>query len=99
MKMAGVSTLESVKEYYGKILATNRDLKTTACCATEVLPPEIRKIATSLHPEVNERFYGCGCPLPPVLEGKTVLDLGSGSGRDCFILSKLVWPEGTRGWR
>jgi arsenite methyltransferase len=28
------------------------------------------------------------------LEGKTVLDLGSGSGRDCFILSKLVGPKG-----
>ncbi|RGB28313.1 hypothetical protein C1646_767958 [Rhizophagus diaphanus] len=31
--------------------------------------------------------------VPPELEGKTVLDLGSGSGRDCFILSKLVGPN------
>jgi SAM-dependent methyltransferase len=32
--------------------------------------------------------------LPPALEGATVLDLGCGSGRDTFILSKLVGPNG-----
>ena len=28
------------------------------------------------------------------LEGLRILDLGSGSGRDCFILSKMVGPNG-----
>jgi SAM-dependent methyltransferase len=41
-----------------------------------------------------EKFYGCGSPIPPAIEGKVVLDLGSGSGRDSFILSRLVGPRG-----
>lgn len=40
------------------------------------------------------RFFGCGLPFPAKLEGCRVLDLGSGSGRDCFAFSKLVGPSG-----
>jgi len=39
-------------------------------------------------------YYGCGLIAPPLLEGTNVLDLGSGTGRDCFVLSKLVGPKG-----
>ena len=88
------STLEKVREYYGKVLATNKDLQTSACCTAESPPERIRSIIREIHPEVLEKFYGCGSPIPPHLEGKTILDLGSGSGRDCFILSKLVGPTG-----
>ena len=28
------------------------------------------------------------------MEGKTILDLGSGAGQDCFVLSKLVGENG-----
>lgn len=86
--------LESVKEYYGKVLQTSNDLKTNACCLTDSMPKYIRDIIKEIHPEVIEKFYGCGSPIPTNLEGKTVLDLGSGSGRDCYILSKLVGPTG-----
>lgn len=86
--------LESVKEYYGKVLQTTNDLKTNACCLTDTMPKEIREILKEIHPEVVEKFYGCGSPIPTNLEGKTVLDLGSGSGRDCYLLSKLVGPTG-----
>lgn len=40
------------------------------------------------------RFFGCGLPFPAKLEGCRVLDLGSGSGRDCFAFSKLVGESG-----
>ena len=40
------------------------------------------------------RFYGCGLVVPEALEGMHVLDLGSGSGQDCFVLSKLVGENG-----
>ena len=40
------------------------------------------------------RYYGCGLVIPEKLEDMKVLDLGSGSGRDCFALSKLVGPNG-----
>jgi len=86
--------LESVKEYYGKTLSTSKDLKTNACCLADSAPKKIKEILKDIHPEVIEKFYGCGSPIPEDLEGKTVLDLGSGSGRDCYILSKLVGPNG-----
>lgn len=37
-----------------------------------------------------KKFYGCGNPIPLGIEGLSVLDLGSGSGRDCYIVAKLV---------
>lgn len=40
------------------------------------------------------RFYGCGVVVPECLEGCRMLDLGSGSGRDCFMLSQLVGENG-----
>lgn len=92
--MREFNTKESVQEYYGKILQTKKDLQTSACCTAEALPKHLRPLAASVHPEVTEKFYGCGSPIPDVLEGKTVLDLGSGTGRDCFILSKLVGEKG-----
>ena len=89
-----MQVLESIKDYYGRVLKTNRDLKTGACCSGDSFAPPIREILKQIHPDVVAKFYGCGSPIPPELTGRTVLDLGSGSGRDCFILSKLVGPGG-----
>ncbi len=90
-----MESLDSIKEYYGKVLKSNADLKTTACCTAESIPLHLRDILKQLHDEVITKFYGCGSPIPFLdLEGKTVLDLGSGSGRDCYLLSKLVGPKG-----
>ncbi|WP_462137250.1 methyltransferase domain-containing protein [Candidatus Mycalebacterium sp.] len=87
-------TLEMVKRYYGKVLKSSTDLKTNACCCAEP-DPEIAGVASQIHEEVVSRSYGCGSVIPPVLEGMRVLDLGSGSGRDAFILSKLVGESGS----
>ena len=86
--------LDNIRDYYGRVLKTNRDLKTGACCSGDAFAPPVREILKQIHPDVIAKFYGCGSPIPPELTGKTVLDLGSGSGRDCFILSKLVGPTG-----
>ncbi len=85
---------ESVREYYGRVLGTSADLKTSACCLAESMPEHHREIVGRIHPEVLEKFYGCGSPIPPELEGRVVLDLGCGSGRDAYLLSKLVGPGG-----
>jgi arsenite methyltransferase len=45
-------------------------------------------------PEVIERDYGCGDPSRYVREGETVLDLGSGTGKICFIAAQIVGPKG-----
>lgn len=44
--------------------------------------------------EIIERDYGCGDPSPYVRQGETVLDLGSGAGKLCYILSQAVGPGG-----
>ncbi|PJZ69410.1 methyltransferase type 11 [Leptospira perolatii] len=88
------SELEIVKDYYGKTLKSNLDLQTNACTVSQSPPKYLKEILQNIHEEVKEKFYGCGSPIPYDLEGKTVLDLGSGSGRDCFVLSKLVGATG-----
>ena len=84
----------AVRSYYGETLQSSRDLRTTACCSIDAMPDYLRTILKQLHPEVRDRFYGCGSPLPPALDGMTVLDLGCGSGRDAYLLSKLVGERG-----
>lgn len=84
----------AVRTYYGETLRSSTDLRTSACCAPGTMPAHLQGILAQLHPEVRERFYGCGSPIPPALIGATVLDLGCGSGRDCYLLSKLVGPQG-----
>ena len=44
--------------------------------------------------EIIEKDYGCGDPSKHVHEGETVLDLGSGAGKICYILSQKVGPKG-----
>lgn len=83
-----------VKDYYSKVLESKKDLKTSACCPAEALPKHIRSFAAKVAPEIIEKFYGCGVPLPSALEGKTVLDLGCGTGRDAYILAQLVGESG-----
>ncbi len=85
---------EEIKDYYGKELSNSADLKTNACCTMEA-PPEYIKVALSnIHEEVKAKYYGCGLVIPEELEGLKILDLGSGSGRDCYILSQLVGQKG-----
>lgn len=87
-------TLEDVQDYYGKVLETNDDLKTSACCPLEAPPPRVQALLKNVHDTVQEKFYGCGSPLPMAAEGCTVLDLGCGTGRDVFILSQIVGEKG-----
>ncbi|MDR1690710.1 MAG: methyltransferase domain-containing protein, partial [Candidatus Methanoplasma sp.] len=87
-------TIEQVKDYYGKKLKSKDDLKTGSCCCTERPSDEIKDVLTLIADEIQSRFYGCGSPLPPMLEGMTVLDLGCGTGRDVYIASKLVGESG-----
>ncbi|MBM9548032.1 methyltransferase domain-containing protein [Leptospira sp. 201903074] len=90
-----LETLEAVQNYYGKVLQTNKDLKTTACCSIESLPPAYLPFITKIHPIVKDKFYGCGSPFPPALSGRSILDLGCGSGRDVYLLSQLVGESGS----
>lgn len=86
--------LDQVKDYYGKVLQSSEDLQTNACCTDINLPDYLKKALANVHDEVLARYYGCGLVNPEQLKGCRVLDLGSGSGRDAYVLSQLVGKEG-----
>ncbi|MBI3676989.1 MAG: methyltransferase domain-containing protein [Proteobacteria bacterium] len=88
-------SLEAIRRYYGEVLNSSADLQTSACCIAEPPEPHIALALANVHEEIKTRFYGCGSPIPLVLEGARVLDLGCGTGRDCYILSQLVGPSGS----
>jgi arsenite methyltransferase len=44
--------------------------------------------------EVIERDYGCGDPSRYVRKGDTVVDLGSGGGKICYMAAQIVGAEG-----
>ena len=90
-----VDAHDRLKAYYGKILESSKDLKTSACCCSEeCVPIEVKSILKEIDDEIVDRFYGCGSPIPPVLKGCTVLDLGCGTGRDVYVASKLAGENG-----
>jgi len=91
---ADVAFHEMVSEYYGKTLQTNADLKTNACCASEAPPLTIREALKKVPDEILSKYYGCGSPLPFGIEGLKILDLGSGSGQDCYVAAQLVGENG-----
>jgi SAM-dependent methyltransferase len=60
------------------------------CCPIDYDPRYLRVIPE----EVLARDYGCGDPSRYVRPGETVLDLGSGTGKICFIAAQVVGAEG-----
>ncbi len=60
------------------------------CCPVDYDPRYLAAIPA----EVLERDYGCGDPSRHLLPGETVLDLGSGTGKICFIASQVVGAQG-----
>jgi len=60
------------------------------CCPNHYDPERLKSIPR----EVIEKDYGCGDPTPWLREGETVLDLGSGAGKICFIAAQVVGPSG-----
>lgn len=86
--------LESVKDYYGKVLKSSDDLQTNACCTDEGMPEFLKPILSKVHDEVMIRYYGCGLVLPEQLNGLKILDLGCGAGRDVYALSAMVGEQG-----
>ncbi len=77
----------SVRERYA---AGARAQEAALCCPVDYDPKYLEAIPT----EVLERDYGCGDPSRYVRSGETVLDLGSGTGKICFIAAQVVGPEG-----
>lgn len=60
------------------------------CCPVSYNPAYL----ASIPDEVLARDYGCGDPSKYLRPGETVLDLGSGTGKICFIASQVVGASG-----
>lgn len=86
---------KEISNYYSNI-SINKEgkMETKICSCMDNLPEYIKKIKEMINPEIINRYYGCGSPIPYALEGLTVLDLGCGTGVDVYILSKLVGENG-----
>lgn len=78
---------QAVKSRYSQ--AAN-EIEQELCCPVEYDPRYLAVIPE----EILERDYGCGDPSKHLQSGETVLDLGSGGGKICFIASQVVGAVG-----
>jgi SAM-dependent methyltransferase len=78
-------------------LQASSDLRTSACCTAKPPSAEVRELLAKVPQDIVSRYYGCGSPFPVGLQhsGLRVLDLGCGTGRDCYICAALVGEEGS----
>src|SRR5881394_4053203 len=63
---------------------------TALCCAIDY----DRQLLKIIPEEVIQKDYGCGDPSQYLKQGETVLDLGSGTGKICFIAAQVVGATG-----
>ena len=82
-----MKTEHAVKNRYANAAKTP---EAALCCPVDY----DRKYLEAIPQEVIEKDYGCGDPSRFVRPGETVLDLGSGTGKICFIASQVVGPGG-----
>lgn len=77
----------AVGQRYG---AAAQQQEEALCCPIDYDP----KVLEVVPREVIDRDYGCGDPSRYVRPGDTVLDLGSGGGKICFIAAQIAGREG-----
>ncbi len=78
---------EAVRERYG---AAAQAAEPALCCPVDYNPEYLKIIPN----EIITRDYGCGDPSKHVAKGETVLDLGSGGGKICYIAAQIVGAGG-----
>ena len=78
---------QAVRERYSEAA---RERVESLCCAVEYEDRYLEVVPQ----EIIQRDYGCGDPSRYLREGETVLDLGSGGGKVCYIAAQVVGPQG-----
>ncbi len=78
---------QSVRQRYS---AAAHAAEAELCCPVDYDPTKLKL----LPPEIVEKDYGCGDPSRYVREGDTVLDLGSGGGKVCYLAAQIVGSRG-----
>jgi len=85
--MQAINPESAVRQRYA---AAAQAPATALCCAVDYDRQHLKIIPE----EVIQKDYGCGDPSRFLKPGETVLDLGSGTGKICFIAAQVVGPEG-----
>src|SRR5437762_627721 len=85
-----MSTINAEAEVRKRYAAGANLTERKLCCPVDYDTEYLKVIPQ----EVIERDYGCGDPSKYLREGETVLDLGSGTGKICFIAAQVVGPSG-----
>lgn len=88
---------EEPKTYYKKIMeAAPADPQQTARTrdAKGTIPQSSRDKLFNISAEIKNLFPEFGAPMPPLMEGCTVLNLCCGSGRDAYLAAQLVGQDG-----
>src|SRR6184192_3131611 len=85
-----MSTINAESEVRKRYAAGAKATEARLCCPVDYNADYLKVIPK----EVIERDYGCGDPSKFLQSGETVLDLGSGAGKICFIAAQVVGPNG-----
>ena len=83
-----MSVKEQVLERYSE---GAKERQENLCCPVDY----DTSLLKMLPQEIIEKDYGCGDPSRYVREGDTVLDLGSGGGKICYMAAHLVGETGS----
>jgi arsenite methyltransferase len=84
---ASLDTEAATRQRYSAAAQARED---ALCCPVDY----DRSLLGAIPEEVIERDYGCGDPSRYARAGDTMLDLGSGGGKICFMASQIVGSEG-----
>jgi arsenite methyltransferase len=86
-----------LEDYYAQVAAAMpRDPQETARTRDTdlTMPKSARDRLFNISAEIKNYFHEQGTPMPPLMEGCTVLDLCAGSGRDTYLAAQLVGAAG-----
>lgn len=78
---------QAVKQRYS---AASQQPEAALCCPVDYDTAYLKVLPA----ELIEKDYGCGDPSKYVEAGDTVLDLGAGGGKICYIASQIVGEAG-----
>lgn len=84
------TTLDVEQAVRSRYAEAAKKVERELCCPVSYDP----KLLEAIPEEVLACDYGCGDPTRYLKRGDTVLDLGSGSGKVCFLASQIVGPTG-----
>ena len=83
-------SLDTESAVLDRYTAGAKNVQESLCCPVDY----DSSLLAILPREIIERDYGCGDPSRYVCKGDTVLDLGSGGGKICYMAAQLVGRNG-----